>query len=1370
MAFINNQNIVSVKIPDSVRTIGFSFTGCNNLRYADLPDTLVSLGESFYNCNENLYEICNDTLYYINDYCISGVNDQITSAILKDGTTLISKGFTDYENLEEIYIPDTVTMIPYNCFSNCSSLVNVRLSENLTELPSYCFRNCTSLTGITLPESIIAIGTYTFIGCTGLISITLPDKIFCFLGYNFLNCTALETVHLPRNINSIANNTFLNCSSLETITLPDKLEYINSGAFKNSALTTLTILNQNPPNIHDDIFSDTNITNIYVHQNSVSAYQSADKWSAYSSKISAIDPAPLTLSLVNEDDQCGTISGAGAYLAGNSAKIIATANSGYSFAGWYDSNSNLLSQDTRYSFTINSDTALTAKWLPADYTVTFDSSGGSAVNSITQAYGSNISAPSPSPAKINYSFQGWYTIDGTEYIFDTMPNEDITLYARWNIAYTEQLEFTLINNGSEYEVSSISDNTIVNVIIPSVYNNLPVTSIGCDALSSTDAQSVVLPDSIIIINQRAFAHCHDLVNINIPDSVIDLDSNIFMDCDSINYEIYNNLKYLDNWLMSAENTNIPAVQMKDTTIGIYDLAFMSCSSITEVVIPDTVRTIGSGAFTFCSNLQKAEVGGNVQTIKDYAFYYDPKLTTVVFKNTTLSYVGATIFYGSPLEEIFVPDESLAHYKSKENLQEYKDIIFSDGPFQFAEINGGTEYALTKINKIAAGTDITIPSTYNGKPVTAIKDSVFNKMSDIASIELPDSITSIGESAFAYAKNLTSITLPSGLTSIGSSAFAYCSNLSAITIPNGVTAIPDFAFANCESLASVTLHSAITSIGKYAFYKSPLTSISIPNVTVIDDYAFSETLLTQIIIPDSVEKIGDYAFAKCLQATLISIGSGVTEIGDYAFIEDNPTQFVQNSTILTYIGDYAFSSTGLTEFDIPASVTYLGEGAFSGCKFTSVTIPQSIKELKARVFYYSALQTAYLNNVEEIGDEAFYKCADLTFVQAPHLITIGNSAFNNCGEFDGSGLSMSNVTKIGDKAFNYCTSITTIDLGNKLQIIGEATFTYCKELTSIIIPDTVTEIGDKAFNNCKKLAEVKLSQSLTSIGEKAFYNCPLLTKITVPENVTYIGDQAFAWGKTLTRMYMSPITPCSVGAEILKGYNKALKIFVDYTAEPTYKSASGWSQYRDIIFADSPLIFEYDSVSDSYEVVGYNAEFIEEGSELVIPSEYDGKPVTDIDGLFGCKMGSVVIPDTVINICEKAFSNCYNIKNVIIPDSVTFIGTSAFQGCSSLESIKLSENLTKLDNTVFCDCSSLKHLTIHSKIEFIGLELFYECNSLEDITIEATTPPRIWEHLCFGLLNNFKTIYVPQGTLDAYEQKWQKEASSSYFYRYLEELP
>lgn len=95
---------------------------------------------------------------------------------------------------------------------------------------------------------------------------------------------------------------------------------------------------------------------------------------------------------------------------------------GYTFIGWYNGES-----EWDFETPVTPDLTLTAKWQLNQYTITFDTAGGSEVPSITQDYGTAITPPA-APARTGYTFAGW-----DKAIPSTMPAENITLTAQWQV-------------------------------------------------------------------------------------------------------------------------------------------------------------------------------------------------------------------------------------------------------------------------------------------------------------------------------------------------------------------------------------------------------------------------------------------------------------------------------------------------------------------------------------------------------------------------------------------------------------------------------------------------------------------------------------------------------------------------------------------------------------------------------------------------------------------------------------------------------------------------------------------------------------------------------------------------------------------------
>ena len=138
----------------------------------------------------------------------------------------------------------------------------------------------------------------------------------------------------------------------------------------------------------------------------------------------------------------GVVTGAAKYIKGSSVTVTATANSGYRFTGWYVDNT-AVSTESTYTFTAESDTALTAKFErirtsggggggTTRYTVSFETNGGSKVANQSVTRNSVMKEPT-APTKDGFDFAGWYTDKElkTKYDFSAKVTKSLTLYASW---------------------------------------------------------------------------------------------------------------------------------------------------------------------------------------------------------------------------------------------------------------------------------------------------------------------------------------------------------------------------------------------------------------------------------------------------------------------------------------------------------------------------------------------------------------------------------------------------------------------------------------------------------------------------------------------------------------------------------------------------------------------------------------------------------------------------------------------------------------------------------------------------------------------------------------------------------------------------
>ena len=129
---------------------------------------------------------------------------------------------------------------------------------------------------------------------------------------------------------------------------------------------------------------------------------------------------------------------------------------GYTFKGWYDNENLTGSPVTAIGGTEMGNKEYWAKWEINQYTITFDTNGGSEIAPITQDYGTQIAAPA-NPTRKGYTFKGW-----DKEIPETMPAENITVKAQWEI---NQYTITFDTNGGS-EIAPITQDYGTEITAP----------------------------------------------------------------------------------------------------------------------------------------------------------------------------------------------------------------------------------------------------------------------------------------------------------------------------------------------------------------------------------------------------------------------------------------------------------------------------------------------------------------------------------------------------------------------------------------------------------------------------------------------------------------------------------------------------------------------------------------------------------------------------------------------------------------------------------------------------------------------------------------------------------------------------------------
>lgn len=103
----------------------------------------------------------------------AGCITEIKREELEGIATITPCAFYNYDSLQSIEIPDSVTHIGYSAFGNCNGLVNVSIGNGVKTIGYNAFEYCTALTSIEIPKGITVVGSNAFKECTGLKKVTV---------------------------------------------------------------------------------------------------------------------------------------------------------------------------------------------------------------------------------------------------------------------------------------------------------------------------------------------------------------------------------------------------------------------------------------------------------------------------------------------------------------------------------------------------------------------------------------------------------------------------------------------------------------------------------------------------------------------------------------------------------------------------------------------------------------------------------------------------------------------------------------------------------------------------------------------------------------------------------------------------------------------------------------------------------------------------------------------------------------------------------------------------------------------------------------------------------------------------------------------
>ncbi len=951
--------------------------------------------------------------------------------------------------------------------------------------------------------------------------------------------------------------------------------------------------------------------------------------------------------------------------------------------------------------------------------------------------------------------------------------------------------------------------------------NLPnrTASLGTYSISNMDSlETLTLGNSLTEIGIYAIYQNHALKSVAVPDTVKEigycgLASNYGLT--SISFGEDSQLEKIGGWALSnnrsLKSIEIPKTVKKIEYYGLYQNSGTSAGVLDTVTFQEgsVLEEIGPYAFYY-TNIKSIEIPKTVTDIAYYAFAYTKELKTITFEeggteNLTIGSHGTYVTSSSGTTSEYY---GYAFYSSGLTSIEFPARLTEIGQYSFTycydletvTLEAGKDSNLWQIGNYAFRGCSSLKSFYFPKSLTNLSAFKISSTThvrpaignyafwDCTSLENAifemggDKPMTMGHGAFYACTSLTEINIPSRLVTynitISGSTTGTIKPLGDILSSNGAPTI----FGNCENLEDINI---IMNDNGTATDTSDDTPFLADNEYISIDgaiYTASGTTLIRVPvgkttyeIPNTVERLDDYSFARCLKLVSVTFEEGNDDvplvIGVETFRQCYELLEISLAKRVTSIEAYAFlNCTKLEKVDLSTKLATFDATVFDGCskleqvnaaadseKFSSkdgvvfnaaatdadlttlyyypasktdktYTIPASVKTIYRYAFYDNThLEEVILpEGLQSIGDHAFYNASGLKTINIrKNVATIGDYAFYNCSNlslltFEEGG---STPLYIGDEQFANDSGWTKNGSSWVEANYGYA-FAYCPLITNITLPERTKVIADNAFAYCLGLKSINIPENVETLGNAVFMNCERLTTVDfATENITAFPYKTFMYCYSLQSFELpETITEFSVDER----YKQSLAFAFCASLESfTFPENCEIEVLPKSLFSGCESLMAIEIPATITEIVSGNTSS------------------TGYSVFYNCyALESVTFAEdaAIEYIGNYAFANCYALETFVIPETVTEMGAGTFYNCKSLNNVVVPEDCYLDDSSdFFSGCESLTNYTLPSSMTILPVSFFYNCKSLTSVDLSQFA--EVYDYVLAGSGVTEITVYA-----------------------------
>lgn len=364
------------------------------------------------------------------------------------------------------------------------------------------------------------------------------------------------------------------------------------------------------------------------------------------------------------------------------------------------------------------------------------------------------------------------------------------------------INYSLNDDGISYKVTGLKDTHPAEIVIPNTYKEKPVTKIGVEALrNKADVTSVVLPSTIIDIEDGAFSNCTSLSSINLLEGIASISETTFMYCTSL------------------KEINIPS-----SVSIIKDSAFNECEQLEKVTFSSgsILETIEWNAFSDCESLKDVVLPETVKTIESNAFLN-------CHKDLYTEYNGA-YYFGTPSKPYWllekVLDNTVSTFEINENCLTIDYEVFKDFA-SLVSITIPSKVERIYIDAFMGCSSLSSVTFASPTSLTYLDNGLFHNCSSLAEFTVPSTVTTMGYYLFSNT-GLTNLVFENEFSELPEEIISYCDLLESITLPASLSIIHEADFEDAESLQTINFGGTVdewNTIEKEEGWDKNLTNLS-----------------------------------------------------------------------------------------------------------------------------------------------------------------------------------------------------------------------------------------------------------------------------------------------------------------------------------------------------------------------------------------------------------------------------------------------------------------------------------------------------------------------------------------------------------------